>query len=77
MSPVFLEIWYSIFKNFTPQQIFSPEEGEKNALEDIVAKERAKDRRQNFLRLMRHSKFGSQLEIKRDDGSSAIISNIY
>jgi hypothetical protein len=31
LSPVFLEIWYSIFKNFTPQQIFTPEEGLRNA----------------------------------------------
>jgi hypothetical protein len=74
---VFLEIWYTIFKNFTPQQIFMSEEGERAATEDIIAKERARDRRINFLRGMRHSKFGSQIEVKRADGSSAIVQNIY
>lgn len=77
MSPVFLEIWYNIFKSFTPQQIFTPEEGEKLANEEILAKERAKERRLNFLRGIRHGKFGSQLQIMREDGSSALISNIY
>lgn len=32
-----MEIWYTIFKNFTPQQIFSPDEGERNVREDIMA----------------------------------------
>ena len=59
LSPVFLEIWYQIFKSFTPQQIFTPEEGEKNAQEEIVAREKARERRLNFLRGIRHSKFGS------------------
>lgn len=72
-----MEIWYTIFKNFTPQQIFSPEEGEKLIQEDIMAQERAKERRQNFLRGIRHGKFGSQLQIMREDGSSALVSNIY
>jgi hypothetical protein len=61
LSPVFLEIWYSIFKNFTPQQIFTPEEGQKNANEEIFAREKAKERRQNFIKGVRHAKFGSQL----------------
>jgi hypothetical protein len=77
LSPVFLEIWYSIFKNFTPQQIFTPDEGQKNAQEEIMAKEKARERRQNFIKGIRHSKFGSQLQIRRDDGSSALVSNIY
>lgn len=42
-----------------------------------MARERARERRQNFIKGIRHSKFGSQLQIKRDDGSSALISNIY
>ena len=74
---MFLEIWYSIFKNFTPQQIFSPEEGQKNAYEDIMAKEMARDRMRNFIKGIRHGKFGSQLQIRREDGSSALVSNIY
>jgi hypothetical protein len=56
---VFLEIWYNIFRSFTPQQIFTPEEGVLNAQEEIMAKERARERRQHFLRGLRHSKFGS------------------
>jgi hypothetical protein len=28
---VFLEIWFHIFKNFTPAQIVFPEQGEKDA----------------------------------------------
>jgi hypothetical protein len=74
---VFLEIWYIIFRSFTPQQIFTPEEGVLNAQEEIMAKERARERRQHFLRGLRHSKFGSQLQIMREDGSSALVSNIY
>lgn len=74
---MFLEIWYSIFKNFTPAQIFTPEEGERNAQEEMIAKEKARERRLNFLKGVRHSKFGSQLQIMREDHSSAIISNIY
>lgn len=77
LSPVFMEIWYIIFKNFTPQQIFSPEEGERANNDEIMAQERAKERRQNFLRGIRHGKFGSQLQIMREDGSSAIVNNIY
>ena len=42
-----------------------------------MAKERARERRLNFIRGIRHSKFGSQLQIQRDDGSSALVSNIY
>lgn len=42
-----------------------------------MAKERARERRQHFLRGIRHSKFGSQLQIMREDGSSALVSNIY
>lgn len=42
-----------------------------------MARERARERRLNFVKGIRHAKFGSQLQIMRDDGSSAIISNIY
>ena len=42
-----------------------------------MAKEKARERRLNFIKGIRHSKFGSQLQIMRDDGSSALISNIY
>ena len=42
-----------------------------------MAKEKARERRLNFLRGIRHAKFGSLLQIRREDGSSAMISNIY
>ncbi|CDW80133.1 UNKNOWN [Stylonychia lemnae] len=77
LSIHFMEIWYQIFKSFTPQQIFNFEEGEKQALQDIDALEKARMNRQNFLRGIRHSKFGSQLQVFRNDGSSVIVGNIY
>jgi len=40
---VFLEIWFHIFKNFTPSQIMFPEQGEKDAQQVIVAQERQRE----------------------------------
>lgn len=37
LSIYFLEIWYTIFRFFTPQQIMAPGEGQKTATEDIIA----------------------------------------
>jgi hypothetical protein len=72
-----LEIHYQIFKNFTPTQITSPERLEEVAVEQLKAKERAMANHKAFVRALRHGKFGTQLQIKRDDGSSKMITNIY
>ena len=77
LSIHFLEIWYTIFKNFTPQQIISPQEGQKEAWDEIEAQERQRERRLQFLKGCRHSKFGSQLQVMRSDGSSAIVNSVY
>lgn len=45
LSPVFLEIWYNIFKNFNPDQIVYPEKGEADAQNDILAREKAREQR--------------------------------
>ena len=31
----------------------------------------------SFVRALRHGKFGTQLQVKREDGSSKMITNIY
>ena len=55
----FLEIWYAITKCFTPQQICNPEKAEKEATEDLFAKEKARKRQQAFTQSLRHGKFGT------------------
>ena len=39
--------------------------------------EKSRKRKSNFIKSLRHGKFGTTLQIKRDDGSSALVSNIY
>jgi hypothetical protein len=72
-----LEIHYHVFKNFTPQQILTPDQQEMLAIEQLKAKERALLNHKNLVRGLRHGKFGTQLEIKREDGSSKMVTNIY
>jgi hypothetical protein len=42
-----------------------------------LAEEKARERKLNFLRSIRHGKFGTVLQMKRDDGSSVLINNVY
>jgi hypothetical protein len=72
-----LEIYYQIIKHFTPQQILTPELMEKNAVERLWSKEKSIQNHEKFIRSLRHGKFGTQLQIKRDDGSSKTVTNIY
>ena len=57
----FLEIHYQILKHFTPAQILSPEAQEQRAVEQLNLKEKAEENRKNFVRSLRHGKFGTQL----------------
>ena len=72
-----LEIQYQIFKNFTPEQVFLSEDKEKEAKQVMYAKENEVERRRFFLRHTRSSKFGTQLQINRADGSRYMVNNIY
>ena len=42
-----------------------------------MAKERQRDQHLAFLKGIRHSKFGSQLQVRREDGTMALVQQIY
>lgn len=73
----FLEIWYQVFKCFTPSQVFNYEEMQKKIINEMESQQIHRERKMNFLRHMRHGKFGSMMQIRRDDGTSMMVSNIY
>ena len=53
-----LEMQYHIFKNFTPAQIINPKAMQSAAYSRAKEEEAARHRKQNFVRSMRHGKFG-------------------
>ena len=72
-----LEIQYHIFKNFTPAQVVNPKAIQLAAHSLAKEQEAARQRKANFVRSMRHGKFGFQAQIMREDGSSMSVNNIY
>lgn len=57
--------------------MFLSEDKEKEAKQVMYAKENETERRRFFLRHTRSSKFGTQLQINRADGSRYMLNNIY
>jgi hypothetical protein len=73
----FLEINFWIFNHFRASQIVDPSTSEKIALLKLDQIEKQRINQNRFVKSLRHSKFGTSLQIFRDDGSSKIVSNIY
>lgn len=72
-----LEIQYQIVKNFTPEQIYMTKDQEKELRAELYQQQKEIDQRRLFYRSMRCSKFGTQLCIKRADGTRQMVNNIY
>lgn len=73
----FLEMNFQIFRDFNAFQIVDPKTSEENALFKLRAAEQARVNQSRFVKSLRHSKFGSQLQMFRSDGTSKIVTNIY
>ena len=64
-------------RSFEPELIFLTDEREKAARDEVMAKDLAAEKRKLFLRSTRNSKFGTQLQVTRPDGSKMMVTNIY
>jgi hypothetical protein len=73
----FLEINHWIFSHFKPSQIVDPKQSEEIALMRLEQAEKQRLNQSRFIKSLRHSKFGTSLQVFRQDGSSKIVNNIY
>jgi hypothetical protein len=73
----FLEINHWIFSHFKPAQIVDPKQSEELALMRLEQAEKQRLNQSRFIKSLRHSKFGTSLQVFRQDGSSKIVNNIY
>jgi hypothetical protein len=73
----FLEIQYCIIKNFRAAAVVNAQQAKQDALNALAYEEQAKKRQQHFVRSMRHSKFGFQTQIRKEDGTMASNANLY
>lgn len=76
LNLAFLEIFYHIFSSFKPKWIMSTAEDERNYLEELENSAKKQQMKRMSELGTRHSRFGTNLAIKRLlDGSFKIISN--
>ena len=73
----FMEIKYQIFSCFTPTQLINHSQLKQENIEKENAEEQARQRRSNFVKSMRHGKFGFKSQVMREDGSVLTVTNPY
>ena len=72
-----LEIQYSIFRNFSPEQIYFDSQAVDAKKKHIYEKVDSDEQRRKFLRSTRLWKQGPALAMTRADGTQALVQNIY